>query len=107
MLVFEAITEKSRDLTNHLLDHSKTYPKFSFKEAETVKESSQAQHLRYKIFKKELKVTTKLKGQVGWFDEKKGFGVIIYKDDETTKEYFAHHSEINVNKNVEINRIDI
>ena len=64
MLVFEAITEKSRDLTNHLLDHSKTYPKFSFKEAETVKESSQAQNLRYKIFKKELKVTTKLKGQV-------------------------------------------
>ena len=64
MLVFEAITQKSRDLTNHLLDHSKTYPKFSFKEAETVKESSQAQNLRYKIFKKELKVTTKLKGQV-------------------------------------------
>ena len=43
---------------------------------------------------------TKLKGQVGWFDEKKGFGVIIYKDDEKTKEYFAHHSEINVDKNV-------
>ena len=53
MLVFEAITQKSRDLTNHLLDHSKTYPKFSFKEAETVKESSQAQNLRYKIFKKD------------------------------------------------------
>lgn len=44
----------------------------------------------------------KLKGKVEWFDEKKGFGVIHYKeqDSDATKEYFAHHSEINVNNSV-------
>ena len=44
----------------------------------------------------------KLIGKVEWFDEKKGFGVIHYKeeDNEKVKEYFAHHSEINVKKDV-------
>ena len=35
---------------------------------------------------------SKLTGKVSWFNEKKGFGVILHED----KEYFAHHSEINV-----------
>ncbi len=43
----------------------------------------------------------KIKGQVKWFDEKKGFGVINYKEEnESIKEYFAHHSEINVSNNL-------
>ena len=42
-----------------------------------------------------------LTGRVEWFDEKKGFGVIQYKEeDNTIKEYFAHHTEINVKNNV-------
>lgn len=58
------LAEKSKTLTNHLLDHRNVYPKFSFKEAETVKESKQAQNLRYKIFKNELNVKTNLKGKI-------------------------------------------
>lgn len=44
----------------------------------------------------------KLKGQVSWFDEKKGFGVIHYNESNNDKvqEYFVHHSEIYVNNNV-------
>jgi len=42
----------------------------------------------------------KLTGKVEWFNEKKGFGVIHYKDNEKVKEYFAHHSEINVKDGV-------
>ena len=45
-------------------------------------------------------VETRIIGKVEWFDEKKGFGVISHMDNQETKEYFAHHSEINVNKNV-------
>lgn len=41
-------------------------------------------------------MSQKLNGKVGWFDEKKGFGIIKYQD----KEYFAHHSEIKINKDV-------
>ncbi len=37
-----------------------------------------------------------LRGTVSWFDEKKGFGVILHED----KEYFAHHSEICVDNNI-------
>jgi cold shock CspA family protein len=36
------------------------------------------------------------KGVVKWFDSKKGFGVVISDDSE----YFIHHSQINVSKNV-------
>ena len=42
---------------------------------------------------------TRLTGQVQWFNEKKGFGVINFKDNDDIKEYFAHHSEIKVNNN--------
>lgn len=43
----------------------------------------------------------KLIGKVEWFNEKKGFGVIKHLDsDDNCKEYFAHHSEINVGDNV-------
>ena len=44
----------------------------------------------------------KIIGKVEWFDEKKGFGVIHCQkgDNEKVKEYFAHHSEINVKKDV-------
>ena len=46
---------------------------------------------------------TKLIGQVSWFDEKKGFGVINYQNNDAelgVTQYFAHHSEIQVNNNV-------
>ncbi len=43
---------------------------------------------------------TKLIGQVSWFDEKKGFGVINYQDDNEVKQYFAHHSEICLTNNI-------
>ena len=45
---------------------------------------------------------TKLIGQVSWFDEKKGFGVINYQtsDDNEVKQYFAHHSEIYLTNNI-------
>ena len=45
----------------------------------------------------------KLKGQVSWFDEKKGFGVINYQNNDTelgVTQYFVHHSEIYVDNNV-------
>jgi cold shock CspA family protein len=42
----------------------------------------------------------KLIGKVEWFNEKKGFGVIHCKDQDNVKEYFAHHSEINVKNNI-------
>lgn len=46
----------------------------------------------------------KLIGQVSWFDEKKGFGVIHYQGQSTDKneviDYFAHHSEICVDNNI-------
>ncbi len=45
----------------------------------------------------------KLKGQVSWFDEKKGFGIINYQNNDTElgiTQYFAHHSEICVNSNI-------
>ena len=38
----------------------------------------------------------KLTGKVSWFNEKKGFGVILHQE----KEYFAHHSEINVGEDL-------
>lgn len=31
--------------------------------------------------------------QVKWFNKKKGFGFVV---DETDKEYFCHHSDINI-----------
>jgi cold shock CspA family protein len=43
----------------------------------------------------------KLNGTVIWFDEKKGFGIIHYKEDnEKPKQYFAHQSEINVKNDI-------
>ena len=44
----------------------------------------------------------KIIGKVEWYNEKKGFGVIHYKDEgnKKIKEYFAHHSEISVNKDI-------
>ena len=85
------ITQKSRDLTNHLLDHSKSYPKFSFKEAETIKETNQAQNLRYKIFKNELHVTTKLKGKLikrefDQYDEKASHIIVKSKSTPLSRE---------------------
>ena len=45
-------------------------------------------------------MSKKIIGEVEWYNEKKGFGVINCNEDGTKKEYFAHHSEINVNNNV-------
>lgn len=45
----------------------------------------------------------KLIGQVSWFDEKKGFGIINYQNNDTElgiTQYFAHHSEISVDNNI-------
>ena len=45
----------------------------------------------------------KLIGQVSWFDEKKGFGIINYQNNDTESgvtQYFAHHSEIYVDNNI-------
>ena len=45
----------------------------------------------------------KLVGKVSWFDEKKGFGVINYQNNDTElgiTQYFAHHSEICVNNSI-------
>lgn len=46
---------------------------------------------------------TKLVGQVSWFDEKKGFGVINYQNNDKelgVTQYFAHHSEISSTNNI-------
>ena len=42
----------------------------------------------------EATITEPYKGTVKWFNSEKGFGVIIHKTEETTTEYFIHHTDI-------------
>ena len=42
--------------------------------------------------------TLRSQGRVKWFNKRRGFGFIVNVDD-TTKEYFCHHSAVNPNTN--------
>ena len=40
----------------------------------------------------ELSNTQRVKGQVKWFNSKKGFGFITYKEGEKDNDIFVHHT---------------
>merc|ERR1712039_795594 len=41
---------------------------------------------------KELTKSTRVRGQVKWFNSKKGFGFITYKDGDKDNDIFVHHT---------------